>query len=70
MVAYVPEEDNGVSVRGPVQHGLEVRGTGRQDHFVGLELEAVAGQRDVDEGFMMEQIFKDAQQIVLVVVPT
>jgi len=70
MIADVPEEDDGVAVRRVVEHGLEVGRAGRQDHFVGLELDSVAGQGHVDKGLVVQEVLEDAQQVVLVVVPS
>ena len=36
---------------------------------MGFELDALHGQGDVDEGLMVEEVLKDTQEVVLVVVP-
>ncbi len=36
---------------------------------MGLELKTVTGQCDVNEGLVVEEVFKDAEEVVLVVVP-
>ena len=36
---------------------------------MGLELDALHGQGDVHEGLVVEEVLKDAQEVVLVVVP-
>ena len=36
---------------------------------MGLELKAITGQGDVNEGLMIEEVFEDAEEVVLVVVP-
>ena len=69
LVAHVLEEDDGMLVGCVVEHGLEVGRAGRQHHFVGLQIEAVAGQGDVHEGLVVEKVLEDGEQVVLVVVP-
>ena len=43
--------------------------TGGQDHLVRLQVQSVAGNRDIHESFMIEKILEDGKKIVLVVVP-
>ena len=69
VVADVFEEDNGVFVGSVVEHALEVRRAGRQDHLVGLQVQPVARDGDIDEGLVVEEVFKDGEEVVLVVVP-
>jgi len=53
-----------------VEHALEVGGAGREDHLVGLQVEPVAGDGDIDKGLVVEEVFKDGEKVVLVVVPS
>ena len=69
VVSDIFEKDNWVLVRSVVEHGLKVRGAGRQDHLVGLQVQSVAGDRDIHESFMIEKILEDGKEIVLVVIP-
>lgn len=69
VVANIFEKDNRVLVRSVVKHRLKVRRTGGQDHLVCLQVQAVAGNRDIHESFMIEKILEDGEKIVLVVVP-
>ena len=69
LVADVLEKDNGMLVGRVVEHGLEVGRAGGQDHLVGFQVEAVAGNRDVDKGLVVEKVLEDREQVVLVVVP-
>ena len=69
MVTDIPQEDNGMPIGGTIEHGLEIGRAGRQDHFVGLQLKAVTGQCDIDKGLVMQEVLKNAQQVMLVVVP-
>ena len=69
VVPDVLEEDNWMLVRCVVEHALEVGRAGREDHLVGLQVEPVAGDGDIDEGLMVEEVFKDGEKVVLVVVP-
>ena len=69
LVADVLEEDHGVLVGRVVEHGLEVGRAGREHHLVRLEVEPVAGQGDVHEGLVVEEVLEDAEKVVLVVVP-
>ena len=59
-----------MSVGGVVKHGLEIGGAGGEDHLVGFHVEAFTGDSDIDEGLMVEEILKDGQEVVLVVVPS
>ena len=70
VVPDVLEEDNWMLVRCVVEHALEVGGAGREDHLVGLQVEPIAGDGDIDEGLMVEEVFKDGEKVVLVVVPS
>ena len=69
VVSDILQEDNWMLVWSVVEHALEVGGACREDHLVGLQVEPVAGDGDIDEGLMVEEIFKDGEKIVLVVVP-
>jgi hypothetical protein len=69
VIANVTQEDDWVSVGSVVEHRLEIGGASGQDHLVGLELKTVTGEGDVDKGFMVQEVFEDTQEVVLVVVP-
>jgi len=66
VVADVFEEDNGVFVGSVVEHALEVGRAGGQDHLVGLQVQPVARDGDIDEGLVVEEVFKDGEEVVLV----
>ena len=46
-----------------VEHALEVGGAGREDHLVGLQVEPVAGDGDIDKGLVVEEVFKDGEKV-------
>ena len=69
VIPDVLEEDNWMLVWCVVEHALEVGGAGGEDHLVGLQVEPVAGDGDINEGLMVEEVFKDGEEVVLVVVP-
>lgn len=69
MVADVFEKKDGMSVGGVVKHGLEVRRAGGQNHLVGFQIEPIASDRHVDESLMVEEVFEDGEEVMLVVVP-
>ena len=69
VVSNIPQEDDRVSVRGVVQERLKVGRAGGQNHLVGLQLKAVAGQGHVHEGLRVQEVLEHGQEVVLVVVP-
>ena len=69
VVANIFEKDNRVLVRSVVEHRLKVRRAGGKNHLVRLQVQPIAGNRDIHESFMIEKILEDGEEIVLVVVP-
>ena len=56
-------------VRSVVEHGLEIRRAGGENHLVSFQVETITREGDINKGFMIEEILEDGKKIVLVIVP-